>query len=106
MRTTKIETLSDVADKILAGNGILFTGSGFSRSAKNLQGESLKTASELADFFYSLCGFDEDDCDGDLQNASDEYLEKFGEIQLVDLIRKEFTVAEATASHISVVRAP
>lgn len=106
MRTTKIETLSDVADKILAGNGILFTGSGFSRSAKNLQGESLKTASELADFFYSLCGFDEADCDGDLQNASDEYLEKFGEIQLVDLIRKEFTVAEVTASHISVVRAP
>lgn len=106
MRTSKIETLNDVADKILAGNGILFAGSGFSRSAKNVQGEPLKTASELADFFYSQCGFHKDDCDGDLQNASDEYLEKFGEAQLVDLIRKEFTVAEITDSHISVVRAP
>ncbi len=77
--------------KIFNGNVVLFTGSGFSLSAKNIKGNKFKTAGELTKFLYLECN---EANDGDLENAVDIFLEEHGEGKLIKLLTEEFSVSE------------
>lgn len=82
--------LQDAIKTIFEGNSLLFTGAGFSLSATNTNGNNLKSASYLTKELYNQCN---EDNDGDLENAVDIFLEKHGEIKLIDFLKNEFTVS-------------
>lgn len=87
---------SDAIRHILAGEAVLFLGTGFSRGATDLRGKELLTPSQLADSLYSMSGIPKDEWDGDLGQASDLYLGKFGERTLVDLLKDLYTVSSVS----------
>lgn len=80
----------DAINSIFDGNCILFTGAGFSLTAKNIENDPLLTAYNLAEKIYAECG--ESENDGDLENAVDLYIEKFGEYSLITFLKHEFSV--------------
>lgn len=81
---------------IIDGEAVLFTGSGFSKYAKNEDGNYLCTAKDLAHKMLKDCGFDEADYIDDLGQASDIYQETKGPFDLLRLLKKEFTAVELT----------
>ena len=70
---------------------VLFLGSGFSRSARNIQGKNLPTGGELKEHFAKLLGTAPDDYDlptlADAVNADPR-------VSLRDLLHETFTVAQ------------
>lgn len=76
-------------NKIFEGNCMLFLGSGFSLGSENVNHEKLVTAGALSDKMDSLTGGSNE---GNLENASEEFIDELGELKLVEFLRKEFTV--------------
>ena len=70
---------------------VLFLGSGFSRSSRNIQGKNLPTGGELKEHFAKLLGVASDDYDlptlADAVNADPQ-------VSLRDLLYETFTVAQ------------
>ena len=81
----------------IAGKAILFTGAGFSRGAINIEGENLKTGPELAQYFCVNGGFEITD---DLDEASELYLDKFGDDCLIDDLKNKYTVKDIKDAHV------
>lgn len=76
------------------GNCVLFVGSGFSIGAKNISGTCMATGLELAKILYNECGESSDG--GDLQDASNIYIQKFGTYALVHYLKELFTIQKPT----------
>ena len=76
------------------GNCVLFVGSGFSIGAKNISGTSMTTGLGLAKLLYDAC--DESSDGGDLQDASNMFIQKFGTVALVHYLKELFTVKDPT----------
>lgn len=65
--------------------------------ATNRENSQIPTGWKLATELYSLC--EESSEDGNLTDASELYIEKFGETEMVNFLKKKFTVSEITSSH-------
>lgn len=76
------------------GEAVLFIGSGFSADATKESGEHFNQASNLAHLLMKDCGYSEEDFLDDLGDASQLYLKKKSNIQLVDFLRNEFKAVE------------
>jgi hypothetical protein len=89
-------TFDKAIERIFEGNCILFTGSGFSFGAKNVSGSdsNIKSAPDLAKLLYEASGYSSSDTN--LKKASTVYLRKKSKHDLIDLLKKIFTI-----SHIS-----
>lgn len=77
------------------GNSVLFVGAGFSIGAENISGTSLPTGEGLAKYFYGKCG--ESSEGGNLLDASELFIQKFGETAIVDYLKKMFTIKGITS---------
>jgi len=95
--------LRTIIEHAVDGEAVLFVGSGFSRSAKNVAGTNLKTASGLAAHLSRLCGLE---TPGSLSDVADLYLEKYGATRLVELLVAEFQVATLAPEHLPFGRIP
>jgi hypothetical protein len=71
-------------------------GSGFSRSAKNLDGQPLKTGGQLAEFLGQECSLLES---ASLEDVADLYIAKHGKTKLVDLLTRQFQVSQLAPEH-------
>ncbi|MBR5104392.1 MAG: SIR2 family protein [Bacteroidales bacterium] len=75
------------------GNCILFTGSGFSKGATNSKGTTMPTGLGLAEILYNECNETSDG--GDLQDASNLYIDTFGTSTLVRRLKELFTIEDS-----------
>lgn len=91
-----METIEAI-EKILTGNCILFTGSGFGLGSKNILDRNLLLGNTLTDYLYKQCGISVHD--NDLKTAAEFYIDEFGEYNLIEFIKNEFTVKEITNEH-------
>lgn len=89
--------INGAIEKILTGNCILFTGSGFGFGAKNINERDLLLGNNLANYLFDECGTKNHD--NDLKTAAEFYIEEFGESKLIELLKSEFTVKEITDDH-------
>ena len=89
-----IHNLDEVVDKILEGNCLLFLGSGFSAGAYNILDNEMPIAGALAKILDDKTG---EDNGGDLEESAESYIDKFGEVELAQLLRNTFTVKTPTA---------
>lgn len=85
--------LEDAINKIYENHCLLFVGAGFSRDAINILGNALPTAREFSDQLDNVTGVENE---GDLEEASELYIEQRGEYQLIPLIQDTFTVKDIT----------
>jgi hypothetical protein len=95
--------LVDLIEHAIDGNGVLFAGSGFSRSAKNIAGDNLKTSGSLAAYLSQECGLAEP---ASLDDVADLCIAKHGATELVDLLTREFQVTELGPEHAIFGRIP
>lgn len=89
--------LQESIEKVLTGNCMLFTGSGFSYESTNLLNANPKVGTSLCEFLYKECNISENDYD--LKSASEFYLETHGEHQLIELLKKEYTISSFSEYH-------
>ncbi|WP_159157439.1 P-loop NTPase [Enterococcus faecalis] len=83
-------------NEIFKGNAIIFLGAGFSKENQNSVGERLPLARELSKSLQILSGIEETDIDENIsiQAVSEFFIEKNGESELVEFLKKKFTVFE------------
>ena len=96
----------DIAEAIehaIDGNAVLFVGAGFSRSAKNLDGQPLKTGRRLAKLLGKECGLSSS---APLDDVADLYVTKHGTTKLVNLLTRQFQVSELGSEHPTFGRIP
>lgn len=96
--------LQEAIKHALDGNAVLFAGSGFSFGATSLSGEKPLPGRELAKELYRLAEVDAED--SDLSNASQFYVQKFGEADLSQYCKQMFTIRSPAAHHVKVIGAP
>lgn len=89
--------LKDAIDLITDGNCVLFTGAGASIGAKNVHGEKIKPAFDLTEMLFDLCG---SPSNHELSDSIDEFIEKFGQFKLIDLLKEQYTVSEIGSDHV------
>ena len=88
----------------LNGNALLFVGSGFSGSAKNVAGDLIPNGSQFADL---LAGeLEDDDGTRDLDIIAEMYLSAHGPEKLAKRIIDLFTVKDVTQEHIAIANVP
>jgi len=92
-------TFEKAIEKIFEGNCILFTGSGFSFGAKNVLASDpdVKSAPDLAELLYKDSGYSSSNTD--LKKASTAYLKKKSAHDLIDILKKEFTISSISPEH-------
>ena len=95
--------LNEAIEHAIDGNGVLFVGSGFSRSATNLDGQHLKTGGQLAEFLGQECGLLES---ASLEDVAELYIEKHGRTKLVNLLTRQFQVSQLGPEHATFGRVP
>lgn len=88
--------LTEAINYIFDENCILFLGSGASLTAKNIRGENLKSGGSLANHLFELCGLESDN---NLTNATEEYLDQFGEYNLISLLKELYTIRSIQEEH-------
>ena len=88
--------LTEAIKHAIDGNAVLFVGSGFSSSARNLENEPLKTGGKLAKFLGKKCGLSGNNPLGDV---ADLYIDKLGPTSLVNLLKREFQVEQLGTEH-------
>lgn len=76
------------------GNSVLFVGSGFSVGATNMSHMEMTTGLKLAKIFYDECNESSDG--GNLQDASDLYMQKFGINAFLTRLKELFTIEKIT----------
>lgn len=80
----------------LEGNAILFAGSGFSYGAKNLNGEDFHTGDGLRDIIAKDCGTTSL---RPLSIVSEFYISKRSDDDLIELLKREFTLSSIEVWH-------
>lgn len=96
--------INEILENLLSGNCILFTGSGFSYGAKNILGEAPLTALPLTEKLYQACGITEND--NDLKNASQFYIDTYGDFELIRLLRENYTISKISEAHLTIASLP
>ncbi|EKI8114532.1 hypothetical protein PFU47_002703, partial [Enterococcus faecalis] len=88
--------LAEGINEIFKGNAIIFLGAGFSKENQNSVGERLPLARELSKSLQISSGIEETDIDENIsiQAVSEFFIEKNGESELVEFLKKKFTVFE------------
>lgn len=84
----------DIYQKILNGRAIIIAGSGINIDVKDCDGNDFLTGSRLAERIYEECGISNPDNKWDLQDASQTYLEKKTDLQLISLIKRLLNVSQ------------
>lgn len=84
--------MEKIFDKIIKGNAVLITGSGANDGIKTLENEKFPMGTGLAKCLYEECGIDQPDNIYDLQDASETFAEKYGDLQLISVIKKRLQV--------------
>jgi len=79
--------MTSAIEGAMEGNAVLFVGSGFSRSARNLKNESLKTAPELAKHLSNECGLQDV---ASLEDAAGLFVSKHTPAELIAYWRPSF----------------
>lgn len=87
--------LNRAMDYIIHGKALLFLGSGFSKGAVNINNEGFKDANELTRKLFSVMNIPYDPAK-DLNIVSEYFQNKKGKSQLIDLLKKEYTVKEVS----------
>jgi len=87
----------------LDGEALLFVGAGFCSGAKNLSGESMKSAEALTKSLADELGIPS--ITG-LDDAAEEYADLFGEDQLIELLHNEFTASDVAPHHLNIADVP
>ena len=89
-------TIEQAINKIDLGNCMLFTGAGFSKGAIGSNPtKELMSAWELAQQLYIECNGAKEE-EGNLEDASNLYIETKGEFALIDFLKKNFTAYDIT----------
>lgn len=88
------DEINDYLNYVFDGDAILFVGSGFSSDNTNGIGEKIPLASELSTTIQTASGIPNDQFDSnlDLQAISEYFIEQKGKKELVDILKKTFTV--------------
>tara|TARA_R110002074_G_scaffold57935_1_gene142261 strand:+ start:750 stop:3206 length:2457 start_codon:yes stop_codon:yes gene_type:complete len=84
------------AEDLSTGRSILFLGAGFSAEAKNVDDISIKSVEDLSNSLLDACEIFESRDDYDLESVSDEYVEKFDEGKIIELLHRNFTAKSTT----------
>lgn len=86
-------------EKIFEGNCILFTGSGFSFGAENVlsSNSDIKSSPDLAKILNERSGYTTSNTD--LKKATTAYLRKKTELDLIDMLKQEFTISKISSDH-------
>lgn len=87
---------SELIERISTGQAILFTGAGFSSLTKNINDEEPSAAKDLANEICKLGGFPIDD---DLRFATDYYIENHNVSDLIQLLKKKYTLTQTNRIH-------
>jgi hypothetical protein len=95
--------LNEAIEHAIDGNCVLFVGAGFSRSAKNIDGQSLKTGGQLAEFLGQKCGLLEP---ASLEDVSELYIEKYGKTNLLNLLTRQFQISKISPEHATFGQVP
>ena len=95
--------LEEALELGLNGHAVLFVGAGFSVGAINRNGQRLKTGRELADHLASFVDLPRSTS---LEDAAEEFTSFYGEDDLIEVIKDEFTVSEITAAHTQLASIP
>jgi hypothetical protein len=86
----------ELIERISTGQAILFTGAGFSSLTKNVNDEEPSAAKDLAHEICKLGGFQLDD---DLRFATDYYIENNNVSNLIQLLKKKYTITQTDRIH-------
>ena len=95
--------LGEAIDHALDGDAVLFVGSGFSRTAINVDGEPLMTGGALAAELSATCGLAEA---ASLEDASEFFVDKYDAAALVKLLMRKFQVKQIAKEHVPFGRVP
>ncbi len=87
----------------LDGRALLFAGAGFSRGAVNLRSRPFKTGHQFANYLAAQAGLE---VGTPLDDASEEFVQKFGEDKLIDEVQGEFTAKQISKAHEQFARVP
>ena len=95
--------LGHALELALDGHALLFIGAGYSVGAVNKKGRTLKTGTELARYLSELTDLPEITS---LEDAAEEFTGLYGENDLVNIIKEEFTASEVTSSQLQIAKIP
>ena len=84
---------------ILDGSAILITGSGAHHGVLTPDGKPFPSGVELSERIYSQCGILKPEKSWDLQDATDTYIEKFGEEKLIQEIKDQLSIGQVRDYH-------
>jgi hypothetical protein len=87
---------SELVGRISTGQAILFTGAGFSYLTKNINDEEPFAAKDLAIEICKLGGFPLDE---DLRFATDYYIENNNISELIQFLKKKYTITQTHSTH-------
>ncbi|HEY6267883.1 MAG TPA: SIR2 family protein [Candidatus Acidoferrum sp.] len=87
----------------LDGKALLFTGAGFSRGAVNLRNQQFKTGGQLAAHISKIVGLE---AGTPLDDATDEFLDRFGGERLIKELEMEFTASKVSKAHLQFAQIP
>lgn len=94
---------SQVLEKIMSGQAILFNGAGFSFGAKNIDGTAIPSGKKLSEYLAKKCKID---INSDLKIASKCYIKQFSKEELIQELKSILTVSEVTEYHKSIANLP
>ena len=86
----------ELIERISTGQAILFTGAGFSSLTKNINDEEPSAAKDLALEICQLGGFQSDE---DLRYATDYYIANNNISNLIQLLKKKYTITQTHSTH-------
>jgi hypothetical protein len=95
--------LSSAIEHALDGNAILFLGAGFSTGAHNLRDKPLMTSGQLASHLAKIVDIEED---AFLEDAAEEYINRFGKDRLIQELFNEFSVRDVSNAHEIIAQVP
>ena len=95
--------LNRATEYIINGKALLFLGSGFSKGAININNEGFKDANELTRKLFSVMNMPYDPAK-DLNIVSEYFQNKKGQSQLIDLLKKEYTVSEVSDTQKAIMK--
>lgn len=95
--------LENAIEIILQGNALLFCGSGFSFGAKNIDNEEIASVKGLLEKMCIKLGIEFDE---ELEYVAEQYVEEFGEDNLIELLIRTFTVKDVGKHHKDIVSLP
>ena len=94
---------NEALEYALDGKAIMFAGAGYSFGANNIKGKPFKRGGELAKHFASKCNFPDNIS---LDDASELYIDEFGEDELIKELQHEFTANSVTSFHVEIATIP